>query len=110
MTPTLPVALRPVGAGAELPAAPELVDLQTALTLPPDELLPEDELLELLFEEPQAATANVATALSATRDRVDLRMYVRLPIGVGPVEAPAALYVSTDNILGRWVAVTVALP
>jgi hypothetical protein len=57
--------------------------LQTALTAPAEEL-PEEEdplaVLELFDDEPQAATANVATAPSAAKDRVDLRMYVRLPM------------------------------
>jgi hypothetical protein len=83
MTPTFPLALRPVGAGAELPEAAELGALQTALTAPADELPDEEDplaLLELFDEEPQAATAKVATAPSAARDSVDLRMYVRLPM------------------------------
>jgi hypothetical protein len=54
--------------------------LQTALTALADEL-PDDEepleLLELFDDEPQAATASDATAPSAARERVDLRMYVR---------------------------------
>jgi hypothetical protein len=83
ITPTFPVALTPLAAGAELPEAADEGALQTALTAPADEP-PEDEdplaLLELFDEEPQAATANVATAPSAARDRVDLRMYVRLPM------------------------------
>jgi hypothetical protein len=84
MTPTFPLALRPVGAGAELPEADAAGPLQTALTAPADELpdAAEEplELLELFDEEPQAATARVATAPSAARDSVDLRMYVRLPM------------------------------
>jgi hypothetical protein len=83
MTPTFPLALSPVGAGAELPDADDEGALQTALT-PPADALPDEEdplaLLELFDDEPQAATANVATAPSAARDRVDLRMYVRLPM------------------------------
>jgi hypothetical protein len=83
MTPTFPLAFTELGAGAELPEAAEAVVLQTALTAPADEP-PEDEdplaLLEEFDEDPQAATANVAATPSAARDRVDLRMYVRLPM------------------------------
>jgi hypothetical protein len=81
MTPTFPLAFTELGAGAELPEAAEPVVLQTALTAPADEP-PEDPLalLELFDEDPQAATANVAATPSAARDRVDLRMYVRLPM------------------------------
>jgi hypothetical protein len=76
MTPTFPLALRPVGAGAEAPEADEPAVLQTALMVLPDD---EDPLalLELFDDEPQAETASDATAPSAARERVDLRMYVR---------------------------------
>ena len=105
MTPTFPVAFTLLGAGAELPEAEEPLVLQTALTAPAAELPEAEEdplaLLELFDDEPQAATANVATAPSAARDRVDLRMYVRLPMGGDRTRRRRPEYVSTDNILPR---------